>query len=125
MTTRLTTSTLGMNNNSSNGGIGSNPIRSSSNLNVTTRVTPTLSLGMNPNSSEPSQRSSSCDNPSHNSTEAPRGSANSHASDERNSAPKKTRGFSRAIKTSNIMLTTGKRIEIHLDEDLGVPVVQV
>ncbi|KAJ6798065.1 Uncharacterized protein M6B38_212985 [Iris pallida] len=80
---------------------------------------------MNPNSSEPSQRSSSCDNPSHNSTEAPRGSANSHASDERNSAPKKTRGFSRAINTSNIMLTTGKRIEIHLDEDLGVPVGQV
>ncbi|KAJ6822321.1 uncharacterized protein M6B38_388800 [Iris pallida] len=124
MTTRLAT-TLGMNGNSIGGGIGSNPSRSSSNLNVTTGVAPTPSLGMNLNSSEPLQRSSTSDDTSHNFVEAPRGSTNSHASDVRNSAPKKTRGFSRAIKTSTIMLTSGKRIEIHLDEDLGVPMGQV
>ncbi|KAJ6813425.1 uncharacterized protein M6B38_144040 [Iris pallida] len=124
MTTRLAT-TLGMNGNSFGGGIGSNPSRSSSNLNVSTGVAPTPSLGMNLNSSEPLQRSSTCDDTSHNFVEAPRGSTNSHASDARNSAPKKTRGFSRAIKTSTIMLTSGKRIEIHLDEDLGVPMGQV
>ncbi|KAJ6843633.1 uncharacterized protein M6B38_296035 [Iris pallida] len=124
MTTRLAT-TLGMNGNSFGGGIGSNPSRSSSNLNVSTGVSPTPSLGMNLNSSEPLQRSSTCDDTSHNFVEAPRGSTNSHASDARNSAPKKTRGFSRTIKTSTIMLTSGKRIEIHLDEDLGVPMGQV
>ncbi|KAJ6845123.1 uncharacterized protein M6B38_288900 [Iris pallida] len=123
MTTRSTT--LGINGNSSGGGIDSNPSRSSSNLNVTTRVAPISSLGMNLNSFEPWQRSSTCDDTSNNFVEAPRGSTNSHASEARNSAPKKTRGFSRAIKTSTIMLTSGKRIEIQLDEDLGVPTGQV